>query len=205
MYAVKGTHVPISVIAGLLLLAVALWATLVLAAPGSQAQTAPLFLGPAQGTSSQGSTADTTSFTSQSLSFQPPKRLPRRPAPGSLRPRLHKPCSHIIPSCWLQRGGRLPLYLRSPTRHQRLRGPHRRVADSFGFTHIPPDPIMAAGPNHLMGPDQQPPLAFLVKLATWKRRSTPLSGTRMCSPPWGPCDRPVSDPLGCAFEPQGGL
>ena len=69
-------HVPISVIAGLLLLAVALWATLVLAAPGSQAQTAPLFLGPAQGTSSQGSTADTTSFTSQSLSFQPQNDYP---------------------------------------------------------------------------------------------------------------------------------
>ena len=187
-------------VGGLLLLAVGLWATLVLAAPDSQAQSAPLSLGPAQGTSSTGSTVDTTSFTSQSLSYQPQGDYPGGQPLGryQLLSADLDPLSSPLPgSNEVEDSPSASTPLTVVNGFEGLTD----VPDSFGFSHIPPDPIMAAGPNHLMRLINTS-FGIFSKTGTLQKKIDATLWYENVAPGLGSCDKPVSDPLGCAFDPK---
>jgi hypothetical protein len=130
-----------------LLVAVIVVTSLILGATPESAQ-AQLFQGPAQGTSPVGQIVNTTSF---------PVVPPTSPFEDWRAPKHHI-------DLWADPPG-MPSALRPLGSNQQddlsrflMRGPSMRapglVTDFEGITltpFIPPDPIMAAGPNHLMG------------------------------------------------------
>ena len=141
------------------MLAAVLWATLALAATGSESTGTPLSQGPAQGTSAPGQLRHTTTISGSTLASRlgagdgtatptgkfEPVQLPSDFEPIPSSPAGSNEIDDPAGSAPANAVSGQPLELTNsfpgiPD-----------VGDAFGFSHIPPDPIMAAGPNHLMG------------------------------------------------------
>ena len=137
----------------LLLLAVALWTTLALAAPGSEPQSPPLSQGPANGTSGLGVLSNTLTVPPLAPAVSVSTERGTRKSPtGEIEPvDLPSPPagSNEIDDDTASNSensqSAAPLQL--VKNFQGLTD----ISDAFGFSHIPPDPVTAAGPNHLMG------------------------------------------------------
>ena len=146
------------------LLGATLWVGLVLASSGAQAGTPAIFQGPADGTSPSGILTNTVNFTNApvydgdgSYGVDGVDEAVRTAALESLKPLSvgDEPAVHssVEPGS-NEVDDAPPGSDPSPSPHfQTLDGfaglPDE--ADPFNLIHIPPDPIMAAGPDHLVG------------------------------------------------------
>ena len=72
------------------------------------------------------------------------------------------------------------------------------VGDAFGFSHIPPDPIMAAGPNHLMGLINSA-IGIFDKSGTLQKR---IDGTIWFQNVLPGLGHPQEAPLATVFDPK---
>ena len=146
----------LSAAASSLLVAAALWATLAIAAPAPSPTSAPLFAGPAQGTSSAGVVRNTTSFSGpesdpplehRGQEIGPDYQIEPIELPGDMGTLSSPAASYTEVD---DAPGAAPLQPSGATLASGFPGLADQV-NAFGFSFIPPDPIMAAGPNHLMG------------------------------------------------------
>ena len=191
----------------LLLLAVAIWATLVMGASDSQAEAAALFQGPAQGTSAVGATGDTADVGSSDLIAQEssggarvvpigriqPIQLPIDVQPLSSPPAASNEVDDAAAS--FSESGQASSPLTPTTSFKGLTD----VGDAFNFLHIPPDPIMAAGPSHVIGAVNTS-FGIFAKSGTLQKR---IDGTlwfqNVLPNKIGNC---ASTALGCVFDPN---
>ena len=194
-----------SITALLVVMAAALWAALAMAAPDSQPQGQVLYQGPLQGTSAAGATRDTTIFTAAPHSYEEESGEDRVVPIGEidlveLPTRLLTPVSSSAESYELDADAASgPESLQSaglPDLITSFEGlPFAR--DAFNFRHIPPDPITAAGPNHLMGL-VNPSFGIFTKTGTLQRRVDATVWFLNVLPGLGGSD----SLLGTAFDPK---
>ena len=202
-------RLPLYLVALVALLVAGLWASiaLVLASPESRPPAVSLYQGPAQGTSSGGATRDTASFAAAALAFgeraggtrvAPIGRIDRIQLPGSAEVR-----SDGAPSLLeVMDGGASTSAgvqaIPAPELLQSFQG-LTDTGDAFRFIHIPPDPIMAAGPNHVMGLvntsfgifTKSGTMQKLIDATVWFQNVLP-----------GKIGHCVDTPLGCVFDPK---
>ena len=185
------------------------WAALVIAAPGSQVQNAPLFLGSGDGTSSSGSTANTITAPALSPAAQAQGGGTRVTSNGRIDT-VELPAGaspQYVPAPKAEEvyiDGPSALGEPEPSAPQPLITSFQGLTDSgdaFGFLHIPPDPIMAAGPNHLMGLVNTS-FGIFTKSGTLQKRIDATFWFDNVLPAVGPCDRPAEALLGCVFDPK---
>lgn len=163
---------------------------------------AQLFQGPAQGTSASGAKRDTTTFTRPETSApqegtlveHPIGRVPPVENPPDLLPPLAPEGTNEVddPSAPKPEGPQ-------PSAPSLVPGTSFKgltdVPDALGLVHIPPDPIMAAGPNHLMGLVNSD-FGIFNKSGTLQKRITATVWFQNVLPGLG------SSPLGSAFDPK---
>ena len=171
-----------------------------------ESQTPPLFQGPAQGTSGPGIQVDTANFSSAGQAASPettrgrvvPRGVlervtfPGKAAPGS----QGEPGSNEIDDVQAATVG--IAQSDSPTLIADFQGMADSV-DAFGFFHTPPDPIMAAGPGHVMGLVNSA-FGIFGKTGGLQRRIDGTVWYQSALP--GKIGHCVDTPLGCVFDPK---
>ena len=181
-----------------------LWATLVIAASDPQAVVQPLFQGPAQGTSAQGAIANTAAAASiEPLALPegggrviPTGRIQPVQAPEGTQPLSSLPAGSNEVDDTAALGGVQPESI-SGSLVASFEGPPD-IPDVFGFLSIPPDPITAVGPNHVIGAvntsfeifSKSGAMQARVDATVWFENVLPGLGD------------PRDSPLGRAFDPK---
>ena len=198
-------RVGLSVIASSLLIGVGLWATLGMAASTShQAEVQSLFQGPAQGTSAPGATVFTAIFASAEPSIYPAAGAEAIPT-GRIElvqaPDGSQPLSSLPPGSNevddLAAPGAVRPEVISGNLVASFEGPPD-IPDIFGFSSVPPDPITAAGPNHLIGAVNTS-FEIFNKSGDMQERVDPTAWFENVLPGLG---GPQDSPLGRAFDPK---
>ena len=199
-------RVGLSVIASSLLIGAGLWATTLgmVASTSHQVVVQSLFQGPAQGTSAPGATVFTGIFASVEPSRHPEAGAEAIPtgqielvqAPdGTQSVSSPPPGSNEIND--LATPGAVHPNAISGNLVASFEGPPD-IPDIFGFFSVPPDPITAAGPNHLIGAvntsfeifNKSGDMQERVDATAWFENVLPGLGD------------PQNSPLGHAFDPK---
>ena len=183
------------------------WASMGLAVSSSQAQAQPLFQGPAQGTSASGASRNTTSFTSPAA---PPGGYNGGMAVEKTGVELVELLTDAEPLSSPPPGsnevddasasGSQASQTATPVLADSFIG-LTKEANDFGFSFIPPDPITAAGPNHLMAAVNSD-FGIFDKSGTLLKRIDATVWFQNVLATLGPCDSPAGSELGCVFDPK---
>ena len=190
----------------LAIVAPAVWITLASATTSPVPTVAPLFQGPAQGTSSAGSIVNTSSFSpagtqaeAQILGFDAipstqigPAQLPSGSSPLVPQPGLAELLSDNGPAT-----GNLPEPA-GVALSASFAGLNDQ-ANAFGFAFIPPDPTLAAGQDHLLGAVNSA-FGIFSKSGTLQKRIDATVWFQNVLP--GKIGHCANTPLGCVFDPK---